>query len=754
MKTISRLLLLSILMVAALLLTAFGCSSTDKGSSGEPGFDWETGGGGFSFTDAAVLYSGNKVSVVGEGSALTMSGPFGKIVYDTETGLADVYEGSADTPGAGVPYLAGVFAETEIAGRKVRTYALTRDAGAVSAIALDDAFGKGVKVSVVNRGKEGPGGVLSIKQNYYLYEDHNYALFEAVVSGVETETNYVSPLAAGNAMAGATGAAAGSQVVFLEADAKDPRFLFVPFDNDAFVRYRSDRLMGASESYEVTAVFDNTSRRGFVTGSVTHDIWKTGIRAKTGGRNGAVTELRVFGGITSSQTRDTLPHGTLVGAEIASPKVFLGYFADWRDGMEEYGRANGIVSPPLAWDAGPPFGWNSWSAVAEKVDYDIFVTASDFLKDNLPTWTNHQGVVYINFDSFWDNLTEVQRRNAAAHVKKNGQRAGIYHTPFVFWGNVEQSREWSPGETDGRYKWFDLLLKDEKGRPVPAIDGGMVLDPTHPGTIQVTKRRLDQFREWGFTYVKLDFMSHGAVEGRHYEKSVRTGIQAYNYGMQKLLDGLGDDIKNQNFFISLSIAPIFPAQYAHGRRICCDVFGDIANAEYMLNSLNYGWWLNRTVYPYNDPDHIVVYNSFNHKEPYLYNEGLTRYVSTAIGGTFMIDSDDIRLPEAQARVKQILGNKAINNLAADGVSFRPVEGNTNDRAGDAFIRKDGNNLYLAVFNYNKEKSKTVKLDAERLGLDGKKSYRMVNLITNKEETVSGTITVELEAAEPKIFRLY
>jgi tRNA-dihydrouridine synthase len=182
--------------------------------------------------------------------------------------------------------------------------------------------------------------------------------------------------------------------------------------------------------------------------------------------------------------------------------------------------------------------------------------------------------------------------------------------------------------------------------------------------------------------------------------------------------------------------------------------GDIANAEYMLNSLNYGWWLNRTVYPYNDPDHIVVYNSYNHKEPYLFNEGLTRYVSTAIGGTFMIDSDDIRLPESQARVKQILSNRAINALAADGVSFRPVEGNTNDRAGDAFVRKDGDVLYLAVFNFSKDKPKTMKLELERIGLDPEKTYRMLNMITNKEETVSGAITVELEAAEPKIFKMF
>ena len=64
---------------------------------------------------------------------------------------------------------------------------------------------------------------------------------------------------------------------------------------------------------------------------------------------------------------------------------------------------------------------------------------------------------------------------------------------------------------------------------------------------------------------KLDFLSHGAIEGKHYLPNM-TAMRAYNYGMQYVRDAVGGKM-----FVSLSIAPLFPgAEYAHSRRISCD----------------------------------------------------------------------------------------------------------------------------------------------------------------------------------------
>lgn len=86
-----------------------------------------------------------------------------------------------------------------------------------------------------------------------------------------------------------------------------------------------------------------------------------------------------------------------------------------------------------------------------------------------------------------------------------------------------------------------------------------------------------------------------------------TGLQAYNLGMALIKNRLDPMVIGRPFFINLSIAPMFPHQYAHSRRIYCDAFGTLKDTEYMLSSLTYGWWMNGTIYPFNDPEHTVLF---------------------------------------------------------------------------------------------------------------------------------------------------
>ena len=56
--------------------------------------------------------------------------------------------------------------------------------------------------------------------------------------------------------------------------------LRVPYDNDKWVRYLTETAPLETESYEVTALFQPASRNGLILGSISHDVWKTGIRVK------------------------------------------------------------------------------------------------------------------------------------------------------------------------------------------------------------------------------------------------------------------------------------------------------------------------------------------------------------------------------------------------------------------------------------------------------------------------------------------
>ncbi|RYX83833.1 alpha-galactosidase [bacterium] len=595
-------------------------------------------------------------------------------------------------------------------------------------VPINDAFGKGRQITVHHR----KPGFPELRQQFRIYDNKPFCSVRLeVVDKVPIASNYLAPLVCDSTRTTEAGA-------FLDTGDK-PRTLFVPFDNDMFVRYNSDY---SSNSHEVTAIYDNSSRHGFVLGSLSHDIWKTGIEM---GEHSAkrVGQLRVFGGMGGQGTHDIEPHGFVSGTTISSPLMFVGYFSDWRDGLETYGAANAALTPPLPWQGGVPFGWNSWAAYGKEVSYERFLAASDFFKTQLqPKGFDNKGTLYINVDSFWDNMTTAQLIEAARHIHANGQKAGIYWTPFTYWGdNFNQKVE----GTNARYTFGDIALKDASGKPLPKLDGGYPLDPSHPGTLARIDWQMKRFVDWGYDFVKLDFINAGALEGVHYDPQLTTGIAAYNVGMKRIVDALNPQKIGRPFFISLSIAPLFPSHYAHGRRGSCDAFGSLNDSEYMLNSLTYGWWVNRTLYRFNDPDHIVLSASEA--------EARTRFNSAVIAGTMLLDSDDLTKPENQQRALKILTNSDVNALAKQGHAFRPVEVDTGSHSTNIFVAREGRDYWVAAFNFDGKQSKQIKLDLARIGLKPNSTYHAQDLWGHSAESVKQSWDISLAPAESRIWRL-
>lgn len=584
-----------------------------------------------------------------------------------------------------------------------------------------DDFGRGIKLSFLNT----TDGKPTLRQNYYLYQDRSYFLLEVnVESSNEVSTNWLAPIQVDKA----AGVDIGSSA--------DPRVLIVPWDNDHFIRYRSEPINSAASSYEVTSIYDNSSRNGLVFGSITHDTWKTGIDYS--GSNGRLDALTVYGGASSSVTQDTMPHGFVSGTAVLSPRIFVGYYEDWRTGMEEFASANSIMAPPLPWTGGMPVGWNSWAAYRCGINSETMLSVSDFVRGNLQNrGFGNDGVVYINWDSACGPGPRPDYDKVAEHIRLNGQHPGIYFVPFARFGKGRGDDAPVPG-TDGKYTWNHLFLRDANNVPI-ATDGGRVLDPTHPGTRMYVESTLNTFKQWGYEYVKLDFLSHGAIEGKHFIPGI-TAMQGYNYGMRYIRDALAG-----RMFVSLSIAPLFPgAEYANSRRISCDAFGSIKDTEYMLNAVTYGWWLGK-YYRYNDGDHLVV-------GPNTFDEARSRVTASAITGMFL-DSDRLANdPASQERAKDLLTRPAILAVARMGKTFRPLEGNTGDRAADAFAFRNGRVLYLAVFNYH-DKAVTKSIDLARAGLDPRTKYRAADLWSETSSVLQATMSVRLEGSQAAIYAL-
>ena len=593
----------------------------------------------------------------------------------------------------------------------------------------------------------GKSGAPELVQHIYLPSGEPYALIEIeAVDKNPLSSRKMSPVAL---------AAGGSARLAVQTR---PTVLFVPNDNDMWVHY-NEPIDPAKDpdSYEVTAVFDNASRKGLVLGSVTHDLWRTGVLAR-GLETGKVGTLEIYGGATGHWTHDVDPHGVVTATTLRSPLVMVGYFSDWRDGLETYGKVNARIHPPLAWPSGVPFGWNSWAAYLQKITPERYQAAADFIHTELmPRGFINDKTTYVNFDAGWNDLTVEQMIAAAKHVHDQGQKAGIYFTPFSYW----QDDFAKPVEgTNGKYTYGDLLLRDAKGNPLPKIDGARPLDPTHPGTIARIDYHFSRFVEWGYDSVKLDFLNCGSMEGHHYDPAITTGVAAYAYGMQRIEDDVDPKKIGRPFFLSLSIAPLFPA-YGHSRRVSCDAFGRIEDSDYLLNASTFGWWTNQTLYRFNDPDHTVIsldtdpYHGSSPKgSVQTLEEARSRVNASVITGTLLLDSDDLMDARAQARAKELLTNKAVLEVARSGRAFRPVEGDSGEHSSKIFtLSEPDGSMYVAVFNFSQTESSEMKIDLSRLGLSASQEFKATDLWKGTSSEVKGLLSVSLSQAQSTILHI-
>lgn len=81
--------------------------------------------------------------------------------------------------------------------------------------------------------------------------------------------------------------------------------------------------------------------------------------------------------------------------------MFVGYYEDIRSGLTDYGNANTIICPPLEWDGGTPFGFNSFAGLAGRISYAAYEKTSDVMLELENLGFKNRDAVYVNFDGDW-----------------------------------------------------------------------------------------------------------------------------------------------------------------------------------------------------------------------------------------------------------------------------------------------------------------------------------------------------------------
>jgi alpha-galactosidase len=549
-------------------------------------------------------------------------------------------------------------------------------------------------------------------------------LMDVTAVGTALETRNITPLAASVTVPG-----------------DDLRILDVPFDNDNWVRVITPEWPKAKGiSYEFSSVYNPRSMSGLVVGSLTHEFWKTGIVY-----NG--DSLRVYGGAATEDnealppahggldgTHDHAPHGTMKGDIVSSPLIYLSAGDDIRKTFVDYGEANVQVAGRLTWKGYAPVYWNSFG-VEGVLGYSKVMMPTGVIKiaDFIASLHNFNKYAkpVLSIDSYDQGIyTTELLASLGRYGKKKNQQMGFYFIPFAMWTWKNSIDQQTLGGTTTVLR--DVILKDKDHQPIMYKKGDWAaypIDPTHPATRAYIIQQLQKAKAINATFIKIDFLTAGSLESSsRYDRSVRSGMQAYNFGMA-MLKRLVDSIMGPDIFITQAISPMFPHQYAHTRFLSTDVYSHLrddqegfphwGSTEASLSAGSHLWWMQGTLFPYTNLD-VAVMQRFQQNHELTEQEVKVRIYAMMTMGSILGDGSDFREKLAMERAKKYLDNADVSKFFSQPQVFTPLrmsDGETMDQQMSFYLK--GDTTMVALFNFTKDKPFTETVYLKDIGLKGK-----------------------------------
>jgi len=229
----------------------------------------------------------------------------------------------------------------------------------------------------------------------------------------------------------------------------------------------------------------------------------------------------------------------LQGERIFSEKLFLNIDSNPLKGVETY--ANAIKTEMgVKITNSIPTGWCSWYHYFNEINEGVIL-------DNLSFFQAHQDEKKIGD---WLDIDESKFPHGmkwiAEQVKKAGFTPGIWIAPFVVQESSELFRK--------HKRW---LIHDEGGSLVSAghnwDDNLYGLDCSNPEVQDWLRKVFNKIvNDWGFTFIKIDFLYSAALVGEFHEKNL-TRAQVYRRGLEIIRETV-----EERFILGCG-APIGPA---------------------------------------------------------------------------------------------------------------------------------------------------------------------------------------------------
>lgn len=493
-----------------------------------------------------------------------------------ETGYMDITDRTMDSK-----VLVNAFMAVRLEGPDAEKLILSSFVASETSIekeSIDDGYGRGTSLIATY---SFPNGFL-IKSKLTLYEDRPTLFVQAAVQGTITgyKLDAIYPLVVSQSQKGLLELGgvkdwrvfcqdwqswSTAQVIPLNKRMKRT-WLKVP---KIIVHSTQEKLKKGEYLSDNVASIKNLATQQFITmGAISMCKHLTHIELKVNYRKNQLLEITM----RSLAGKIPLP----AKAEVNSEKFAL--ILNGMSAIESLSSYATLVQKEMgatSW-SGVPVGWCTWYYYFTRVSQEAVLQNLKFLatRKDLPIEYVQVDDGYFparGFNSRIGDWLEVNKRFPrglewlANEIRAEGFQPGLWLAPFI----VSKA-------SDLYQQHPDWIIRNSKGDPIVVnipVEWGTfnkiyALDTTHPGVQEWLRRIFTKIvKEWGFRFLKLDFIYGAAIEGRRYDPT-QTRIEAYRRGLEIIRETVGDDI-----FILGCGAPLGPSiGLVNGMRVSGDTF--------------------------------------------------------------------------------------------------------------------------------------------------------------------------------------
>jgi len=424
-------------------------------------------------------------------------------------------------------------------------------------------------------------------------------------------------------------------------------------------------------------------------------------------------------------------------ATLGSERLMFALGNNYYSILDTYGCAIRVLHHSR-FGTGPMLGWWSWTAFYSGITEGNSWTNAQWLAEHL----KHLGFDYFHLDlgyayarGEYTTPNVAQFPNGLAPLTRNVAHLGL---KMGFWT--------APFEVSDRSSVYQnhkgWLVHNAQGEPIQigvGTEAGretlFVLDATNPEAQQYLRSTYQMLvKEWGATYLKLDFMDNTAIEGYYYRPQT-TALEAQRIGLQIIREAVGEHV-----LLDKDGSPMLnPVGLVDEGRLSQDTGHAFLRSKEAATGIAARYYMQHNFF-LSDPDALTISRQMIEERhiqaPLTLNEAWVSVTLAAVSGGMLELGDDLptlgqdpdRLalvtnPDILQMIK--LGNAA---LPLDLLTYRPAD----EQPGIFLLREDSRQAMLAVFNWT-EHPNSHAFSFSDLGLPPDHHYRVIDVFQPEQQ---------------------